>query len=80
MCTADTLPPLPSHPPFLPLSRAIYYVKVMKKVLDKGAEYVQTEYDRLGRILGELTSIYTHRAIFATNAMIEKALARYGRC
>jgi protein disulfide-isomerase A6 len=33
-------------------SQAMYYVKVMKKVLEKGADYVKTEYDRLGRILG----------------------------
>ena len=32
----------------------MYYVKVMKKVLEKGADYVKTEYDRLGRILGEV--------------------------
>ena len=36
------------------LPRAMYYVKVMKKVLEKGADYVKTEYDRLGRILGEV--------------------------
>ena len=41
--------------PSLPLSSAscsaLYYVKVMKKVLDKGVEYIQTEHERLGRIL-----------------------------
>ena len=29
------------------------YVKLMKKVQDKGDEYVKTEQERLGRILGE---------------------------
>ena len=29
-----------------------YYVKVMKKIQDKGDEYVKNENDRLGRILG----------------------------
>lgn len=33
-------------------SNASYYVKVMKKVMDKGIEYIQTEYERLERILG----------------------------
>ena len=41
------------------LHSAIYYVKVMKKVLDKGAEYIKTEYDRLGRILGENFTHYS---------------------
>lgn len=35
-----------------PHSFASFYVKVMKKVLDKGNEYIQKEYERLGRILG----------------------------
>ncbi len=43
----QTLPPLlPPH-----AHRAQYYVKVMKKVQDKGDEYVTMERDRLGRIL-----------------------------
>ena len=40
-------------PSISPLS-ALYYVKVMKKVLEKGVEYVKTEHERLGRILSEL--------------------------
>lgn len=32
-------------------STAGYYVKVMKKVLEKGAEYIKNESERLGRIL-----------------------------
>lgn len=41
--------------PFLSvcLSSAGYYVKVMKKVLEKGSEYVKNESERLGRILSE---------------------------
>ena len=35
-------------------SSAEFYVKVMRKVLAKGSDYIKTEYDRLGRILGEL--------------------------
>jgi len=31
---------------------AQYYHKIMKKVLDKGADFVQTETERLGRMLG----------------------------
>ncbi len=34
-----------------PLHSAGYYVKVMKKVQDKGDEYVTKETDRLGRLL-----------------------------
>ena len=30
-----------------------YYVKVMKKIQDKGDGYVKNENERLGRILGE---------------------------
>ena len=30
-----------------------YYVKVMKKIQDKGDEYIKNENERLGRILGE---------------------------
>ena len=30
-------------------SSASFYVKVMKKILDKGSEYVKKEYERLGR-------------------------------
>lgn len=45
-----------TSPPSLSLSlfSALYYVKVMKKVLDKGVEYIQTEHERLGRILSQL--------------------------
>ena len=32
---------------------AEYYVKVMRKIQDKGEEYVTNEHERLGRILGE---------------------------
>ena len=43
---------------------AMYYVKVMKKVLDKGVEYIQTEHERLGRILSQLLltieTLYRH--------------------
>jgi hypothetical protein len=35
-------------------STASYYVKVMKKVMEKGAEYIKNESERLGRILSEL--------------------------
>ena len=34
-----------------------YYVKVMKKIRDKGDDYVKNENERLRRILGEY--IYT---------------------
>ena len=34
------------------LLRATYYVKVMKKIVEKGGEYVQDEIDRLGRMMG----------------------------
>jgi hypothetical protein len=30
-----------------------YYVKVMKKIQDKGDEYIKNENDRLGLILGK---------------------------
>jgi hypothetical protein len=30
-----------------------YYVKVMKKIQDKGDEYIKNENERLGRILGK---------------------------
>ena len=30
-----------------------YYVKVMKKIQDKGDEYIKNEDERLGRILGK---------------------------
>ena len=39
----------------------MYYVKVMKKVLERGVEYIQTEHERLGRILSELSvDTYVH--------------------
>ena len=44
----------------------MYYVKVMKKVLERGVEYIQTEHERLGRILSELsvdTTIYYVRTV-----------------
>lgn len=36
---------------FVSLDSALYYVKVMKKAIDKGIEYIKTEHERLGRIL-----------------------------
>ena len=41
-----------------------YYVKVMKKVQDKGDEYIKNEQERLGRILGELVIVkYMYKLI-----------------
>ena len=40
---------------------ADYYVKVMKKIQDKGDEYIKNENERLGRILGE----YTHACVYS---------------
>ena len=40
--------------PSFPSHSAEYYVKVMKKIQDRGNEYVQNEQDRLGRLLSEL--------------------------
>jgi len=38
-------------------SFATYYVKVMKKVVDKGNDFVKTEIERLGRMLsGDLSA------------------------
>ena len=34
------------------------YVKVMKKIVERGAEYVKTETERLGRMLSESTQLY----------------------
>lgn len=42
------------HPHTPAHSSAQYYVKVMQKVQDKGDEYIQTEQERLGRILSEM--------------------------
>ena len=39
------------------VSSAGYYVKVMKKIQDKGDEYVKNENARLGRILGESSQV-----------------------
>ena len=39
-------------------SSADIYVKVMKKIVERGAEYVKTETDRLGRMLSESTQLY----------------------
>ena len=48
--------PTTSHPP--PSFSAQYYVKVMKKVQDKGDEFIQTEQERLGRILSKWSTMY----------------------
>lgn len=37
----------------LSICSAGYYVKVMKKIQDKGDEYIKNENERLGRILGK---------------------------
>lgn len=36
-----------------PYSTAGYYVKVMKKVMEKGVDYIKNESERLGRILSK---------------------------
>ena len=41
------------HVPYLTTPSAGYYVKVMKKIQDKGEDYVKNEHERLGRILGK---------------------------
>ena len=38
----------------IPSHSAEYYVKVMKKIQDRGDEYIQNEHDRLGRLLSKL--------------------------
>ena len=37
-------------------SFASYYVKVMKKVVDKGNDFIKTEIERLGRMLSGAVS------------------------
>ena len=47
---------------FCLIPSAGYYVKVMKKVQDKGDEYIKNEHERLGRILSELVIVkYTYK-------------------
>ena len=46
-------------------SSADIYVKVMKKIVERGAEYVKTETDRLGRMLSESTPLYYGRSSFS---------------
>ena len=66
---------------FPPLSvcSAGYYVKVMKKIQDKGDEYVKNENERLGRILGEsmkhkITSVFW---VYTVEPLIKDSLSLY---
>ena len=40
---------------YLAFSSAAMYVKIMKKIVEKGTDYVKTETERLGRMLSKLT-------------------------
>lgn len=39
------------------ITSAEYYVKVMSKVQEKGDEYIKTESDRLGRMMGTVPHV-----------------------
>ena len=53
----------------LSLSTAGYYIKVMKKVMEKGVEYIKNESERLGRILSELKQTRCNPSIVQLGSM-----------